>query len=345
MNSFERIGAAIMGEKADRKAFTATLSQYGSKYCGASNQEYYQNPDVYLEGQKNISEKFETDVIFGPFALALIGKAFGAELKFYPDRPPLVKKPLIQSVDELLSFPLPDINTNPDLVYQCKCIKLLTSHFGTSVPVAAISLNPVDLPIMIYGLEKWLDIFLFDKKGFDKTMDYITPFFIEYTNTLLANGAACVIMPTVFANSSVVTRQQTIEIVNPLLVKAFSQIKGGLIMHHGGVPFLPYLDTYKDFPENVIGFALDFTDNYQEARNKVGKNRVILSGPEGPSLYTKSSEQIKNECLRILTEAEEDNKHILITCSSDILLQTPEETIKAIGEAIIEFYTTTLKQK
>jgi len=338
MNSFERIVATIKDEETDKRAFTATLSHYGSKYCGATNQEYYQNPEIYSKGQIVISEIFEPDVLFGPFALALIGKAFGAELKFYPDRPPMFRKPLIQSVDDLLKFPYPDINSDPDLMYLRNCIKLLATHFHKTVPVAAVSLNPVDLPIMIFGMEKWLEIFLFEKEGFKKTMEYIVPFFVEFTNALIADGAACVIMPTVFANSNSVTRQQTVDIVNPVLKSAFSMINGALVVHHGGVPFLSYFDTYKDFPENVIGFAMDWTDNYSTARNIIGKDRVILFGIEGPSLYTKQKEQVKEKCLDILKTTKADKKHILFTCSSDVLCQTPEENIHAMREAVNEFY-------
>ncbi len=338
MNSFERIVAAIKGEETDKRAFTATLSHYGSKYCGTTNQEYYQNPKAYCKGQIAIYDKFAPDVLFGPFALSLIGKAFGSELKFYSDRPPMFRKPLIQSVDELLKTPYPDINSDPDLMYLRNCNRLLADHFGITVPVAAVSLNPVDLPIMIFGMEKWLDIFLFEKVAFEKTMEYIVPFFVDFTNALIADGVACVIMPTVFANSNSVTRQQTIDIVNPILNSAFSMVKGNLVMHHGGVPFLPYFDTYVDFPENVIGFALDYTDNYLEARKIIGKDRVILFGIEGPSLYMKQKEQVKESCLEILKTTKTDKRHILFSCSSDVLSQTPEENILAMKDAVNEFY-------
>lgn len=337
MNSFERIMATIKGEKTDKRAFTATLSQYGVKYCGATNQEYYKLPEVYTKGQIAVFDKFGTDVIFGPFALSLFGNAFGADLKYYPDRPPLFKAPGIKSVEELLDFPYPDLNSDPDLMFMRNCIKQLSAHFGNEVPVAAISLNPLDLPIMIYGMDKWLDILLFDKQAFNKTMEYIVPFFIDYTNALISDGAACVIMPTVFANSNSVSRQQTVDIVNPILRSAFSEINGGLVMHHGGVPFLPYLDTYRDFPPNVLGFALDWTDNYHEARKAIGNERLLFYGIEGPSMYIKQKHEIKDRCLAILKMTEEDQKFVLNTCSSDILTQTPEENILAIGEAVSEY--------
>jgi len=337
MNSFERIIATIKGEETDRKAFTATLSQYGSKYCAASNQEYYQDPEVYSKGQIAISEKFGTDVLFGPFALALIGKAFGAELKFYADRPPMFRKPFIQSVDELLNFPYPDIQSDPAILYLRDSIKILSSHFNQKVPVSAVSLNPVDMPIMIFGMDKWLEIFLLDRNGFYRTMEYIIPFFIDLTNALINDGAACVSMPTVFANSGLVTRKQTAEIVNPILKSAFSKINGGIIMHHGGVPFLPYFDTYKDFPDNVIGFGMDWTDDYREARNIIGENRVLLFGIDGPSLYLKGARDVVDNCRKILESTKSDNRHILFSCSSDILCNTPEENILAMKEAVCQF--------
>jgi uroporphyrinogen decarboxylase len=237
-----------------------------------------------------------------------------------------------------LNFPYPDIHSQPDLLYLRICIKQLSAHFNTKVPVAAITLNPVDMPIMIYGLDKWLEYFLFDKQAFSKTIDYIIPFFVEFTNALITDGAACVIMPTAFANSNTVTRDQTINIVNPILKSAFLQIKGGLVMHHGGVPFLPYLDTYSDFPENVLGFGMDWTDDYIEARRKIGFERLIFHGIDGPSLYLKDKKTIRETCSNILEMTQMDKKHVLYTCSSDILSQTPDENILTMGDAVKEFY-------
>jgi uroporphyrinogen decarboxylase len=245
---------------------------------------------------------------------------------------------MIQSVEELIKFNYPDIHSNPDLVYLRKCIKILSASFDKKVPVAAIALNPVDMPIMVFGMEKWLDIFLFDKVAFDRTMEYIVPFFVDFCNALITDGASCIIMPTVFANSNFVTRKQTTEIVNPILKSAFSAVNGGLVMHHGGLPFLPFLDTYLDFPENVIGFALDWTDSYSEAYKLVKNQRLIFHGIDGPTLYLKHKNEIKNQCIDILKMTKEDHKHILFTCGSDILCQTPEENIYAIKEAVDEFY-------
>lgn len=334
MNGTERIMAALSGQRADRKAYTAVLSQYGSRFTSASLQEFYQDPEIYSSGQLAVYDKFEPDVIFGPFALALIAKAFGAELKFYPDRPPILRRPMVASVDDLLKFPVPDVDNQPEILYLRQCIQLLTKQLGGKVPVAAISLNPVDLPIMIYGMDTWVEYFLLDKQAFYKTLNYVIPFFTSLSNALIADGAACVIMPTVFANAGFVSLKQTKDIVNPILKEAFSGVNGALVMHHGGLPMLAYLDTFSDLPQNVIGFGIDAKDDYLTARKIVGEGKLLFSGIDGPSLYTKTREEVLQSLAQVQSETRDDPRHVLYTCGSDILNSTPEENIFAMKEFV-----------
>ncbi len=203
MNSMERIMATLQGKPVDRRAVSLTLSLYGARLTSCDLQTYYTNPARYARGQSAVRELFKPDIIFAPFALPLLGAAFGGEVRFFENQAPNLVKPAISSASEIDQLVVPDIDTDPHLTYFRECIRLLAAECGTEIPVVAIALSPVDLPSMIMGIEPWLETLLFDEEGFNRMLDITTPHFVKWVNALLADGATCVALPAAFTNSNI----------------------------------------------------------------------------------------------------------------------------------------------
>ena len=340
MKSSERVMAAIQGKPTDRNAVALTLSLYGAKLIGAPLKEYYNNPKLYAEGQLAVRETFEPDILLAPFALSLLGAAFGGRIKYFDNHPPNISEPALSEPEELLSARIPNIDTDPILRYIRESLREMVSNANEDYPVSAIALSPIDLPIMLMGIEKWLDTVLFKQDLTKRILEISIDFFLNWTNVLFEDGATCVILPAPFANLRIVTKKFLTQTAIPTLIESFSKCQGPLIMHHCGTSYIETLEYIKELP-NVIGYCVGKEDNLEKSREIIGKDTLLLGNIDGPSLYKLSAESIFKRTCKILDDRKGDQHFILATSAADVDLDTPEENIHAIMQAVKEHYTET----
>jgi uroporphyrinogen decarboxylase len=332
MNSMERVLATLGGKPLDRRAVAPILSRYGARLTDCPLDQYYTDPAAYARGQSAVLETFQPDVLFSPFNFPAIGLAFGSELHLFADQEPNVRRPAIQSVEEWDKFVLPDPDTNPHLLFFREAISRMASETRGRVPVAAVLPPPIDLPILMMGLETWLETVLFDVDRAQQIVERMTPFFVHLANGLFEDGAALLALPCAFTSPAIVTRKIAATFGRPALKMALAQVKGPVILHHIGAPILAHLDVMTGLP-STVAFALDHLDNLAQARRLVGPEAVLLGGPCGPNLGRMTTAQVEKECRVILEDRQADAHFILFTSGADIPLDTLPENIHAIRKA------------
>lgn len=335
MISRERIFAVMAGKEVDRRPFTAFLALYGARLTGCPLKEYYGNEAAYSEGQAAVFEEFHPDILFSPMAIAIEGEIYGSEVRYFENQAPNLLKPAVLTVKDLENLTQPDVDSHPRLLFIRRSVQRIVSSFGREVAVAAIILSPVDSPVMILGLERWLDTVLFDREGTKRVLDVTIPFFIRWANSLFADGADMLILPSALLNPTIVTREIVERTVLPVLKRAFSMVQVPIVIHHTGARFCSFLDLYADLP-NVAGVVLDHRDDFITARGKVGDKMVLIGGIDGPSLRRSSPKAITDHCKSILEKLRTDRRYILATSAADVAYDTPKECIHAVKRATEE---------
>lgn len=335
MNCYERIHGTLQGLPLDQRAFIPVLSLYGARLTDCPLEQYYSDPVAYTAGQIAVNEEFKPDVLFGPFAFALIGAAFGSEIKKSRFQPPNISKPAVSTLEEWDKRVLPDPDSNPHLLYFRESIRLMAKEFAGNVPVAACLPAPIDIPALVFGMEGWMDLLLFDTKGAERVLEKVNHFFITIANTLFKEGAMIAFLPCGYASPAVLMREPVERILRPALDKALSKIKGPAVLHHCGATFLAHLDILSGLPA-AVGFALSYEEDLSKARQVLGAGPVLLSGPHGPSLEEMEKDQIYDICESILLgrDKEKDPHFILVTLGADVPYNTPPENLHAMREAV-----------
>jgi uroporphyrinogen decarboxylase len=336
MNSLERVLAAMQGKPADRRPVSLTLSLVGAALTHCPLQTYYTDAAAYARGQSAVRHTFQPDILFGPFSLPLEGKAFGSEIRFFDHYVPNLLRPAVPSVKELAKLIPPDPDSHPVAVYFREAVRQMVKEHGRDVPVAAITLNPVDLPAMILGVEEWLETLLFDPDNTRRMLDITVPYFVSRVNALFKEGAAVVIVSTGFCNAAVVTRQMAETFALPSLKEAFAAVDGPLAVHSTGTELVPFIDLFEGLP-NVAAFVIDGRDRFEMARQKCGNRATIIGNIDGPGLRDGKPEEIREACRDILTASRNDPHFILGTSGPDVPFDTPAENIHAVREAAVSF--------
>lgn len=335
MNSTERIMATLAGKPVDRRAFVPVLSLYGARLTNCPLDRFYTDPAAYVAGQLAVRKEFAPDMLFGPFAFALIGAAFGSEIKSSASQAPNIRKPAITSLAAWDRLVLPDPDTNPHLLYFREAIRLLVAELQGSVPVAACLPAPIDIPALVMGMEGWLELVLFDKEGARRVLEKVNRFFVLLANCLFAEGAMVAFLPCGYASPTVLMREPVESLMRPALEQALGQLNGPAVLHHAGAALLGHLDILAGLPA-AIGFALKFEESLAGARQLIGPDPVLLSGPHGPSLAEMDVAQVENVCRTILEERDraKDRRFILVTLGADVPLSTPPENLHAMRKAL-----------
>lgn len=336
MNGRERVFATLTGAPVDRRAFSPVMSLYGAKLTGCPLGQHYSDAALYARGQAAVMETFHPDILFAPFALVLEGEAFGSQAGFFDHQPPNLLAPAAASAEDVSRLPTPDVDSHPRLLYVREALRRVVAAHGGDVAVAAVVLSPIDLPLMIMGMENWLHTVLCDKDGARRVLDVTRSFFCRWAGALLADGADFLALPAAFLNPAVVTRQMVETFGLPALRDAFADVKGDIVLHHGGAPWLAFMDLYVGLPR-VVGYVVDHRDSLSEARHKVGGDAALLGGLDGPNIGKESPEALEARCLALLADRHDDARYILTNSGPDIALDTPQDNIHAIRRAIATF--------
>lgn len=336
MNGRQRVFGAMRGEKTDRRPFTALLSLYGAGLTRCPLEKYYTDASAYACGQAAVGETFGPDILFAPFALAVLGEAFGSKVRYFDNQPPNMIRPAILSSENIPDLVVPDVGDHPRLTYIRESLRALKKAHGGHAAVVASLLSPVDLPLMIMGIDGWMETVLFDGDGIKRMLDITVPFFLAYAEALVEDGADLLLLPSSFLTPTIATRQIVEKFTLPVLHDVFSRVRAPILVHHAGSPFLNFLELFAGLP-NVAGFVLDHRDDMSAARCKSGSKAMLMGSLDGPNLGKSSPAEIEARCRELLEAQKDDPCFILGTCGPDVALDAPAQNIHAMRRAVEGF--------
>ncbi len=332
MNSRERFFNVLEGKPVDRRPFGSLTSLYGAKLTGCPLFKFYNDAGEFARGQDAVRQTVNPDFLVSPFLFAGYGEAFGSKLQYLENYVPNILKPAISSAKDISRLTVPDTETHPRMLYYRDAVRKIKASHGKDAVIVGIVLSPIDLPIVIMGLDAWLLTVLSDEDGTKRMLDITVPFFVRFCNALYQDGADVLAMPMAFLTHDVTTRHLAADFAVPVLRSALSQINGPMVCHHTGSSFFNYLDLLYDLP-NVKGLTMYEKDDILTARKRSKPDTVLFAGLDGPTLYTLTADTVKSKCLEMLAVMKDDPYYIPFATGTDVDIRTPVENLVAIREA------------
>lgn len=329
MNAMERIGAVMSGVQPDRRAFTLTLSLYGAKLTSQDSGLYFSDPALYAAGQRAVVDLCEPDVLFGPFALSLEAKAFGATTAQLPDAPPFVSRPALRSRNDIADLNRPEVEHDRYLRFLVESVQAVVADQGGKRPVAAPITAPSDLPILLMGMENWLQVLLFEPELAASWTKLALDHFLAMAAAYFKAGASFLVSPVMMVNPTLVDASLAKRLIVPLLKEAFSHLDGPIVFHHGGNRIARCVGNLKDLP-NLAGFVVDEGDSLAAVRRSLGPDMLLLGNLSGPHCSRRGADDVQRRVRNILANREGDPKFILATSGADIPYDTDPKILEGI---------------
>ena len=94
--SLQRVLTTLGHQEPDRVPFFLLLTMHGAKELGIGIREYFSRPESVAEGQLRLRAKYRHDCLYGCFFAALEADAWGGEVHYRDNGPPVSGEPPIR---------------------------------------------------------------------------------------------------------------------------------------------------------------------------------------------------------------------------------------------------------
>jgi len=230
----------------------------------------------------------------------------------------------------------PDPERDPHLRFLVDSVQAVVQDQHGTRPVAVPITAPSDLPVLLLGMDQWLETILFKPELAMQWGHLVTEHFEALSAAYFKAGASFLVSPVMMSNPTIMHPELAERTILPILGEAFKRSPGPIVFHHGGNPLSKSLNRIKDLP-NVAGFVVDERDALTVSRRTLGTAPLLLGNLSGPHFSRRSPADIAERTTRILRDREADPNFILASSNADIPYDTDPDCIVAVRRVVEEF--------
>ncbi len=299
----DRLRAAASGELADRIPVFCNLLDQGALELGMPLREYYSSGEHVAEAQLRMRERWGYDCLWSLFYVAREAEILGCRrLVYAEDGPPNVGELVIRDNADIGGFEVPnDIRDHPLLQEALECARLLKRESGGRYPVCAYLTSSLTLPVLLMGMEKWLELLMTGPAELrDELLVKCSEFYRQEAAAYREAGADVLLYSDPFGSLDIVPRSVFEELAIPWMKRDLEPGGAdGVVYYCGGARLNAVID--RVLAETGIGtYYLSPFDDIEEAKRVVAGRAVVAGVVNDIRLVDWSRDQIVAEVDRIL---------------------------------------------
>jgi len=302
MNSMERVVATIMRQGADRTPVYPILSGVTRKLVNASYEEWSTNADICVEGFMKSVKEFDLDTVVTLIDLSIECDAWGQKLIFnendaaHPDYSNLV----INSIEDYAKIKKVDYRTSERMMMHIDVCKQLVERANGEFPVVAFVFGPLGVLSMLRNQQDmYLDIYD-DPDAVKTAATEINETLKEYVHALIDTGVSAVMLDTLFASGSIMSKDMWKEMEGDL-AKELADIcheRGCLVMIHNCGEKIYFDAQIESMNPCAISFlhVPDDCQDFAECKEKYGDKVTLIGCVPPPMVATSTDEEWVDMC-------------------------------------------------
>ncbi len=157
MNGFQRVSAAIRGERPDRVPVMLHNFMHAAREAGVSMGRYRRDPRAAAEAHIRSVEKYGHDGIVLDLDTATLAGAIGVPVDLPEDLPGRCREGMIRSLQEVRDLPPPDVGRYFAVQTWLEAASILQRHFGSEIYVRGnCDQCPFSLAALVRGPAEWM---------------------------------------------------------------------------------------------------------------------------------------------------------------------------------------------
>lgn len=331
MTPLQRVLTTLGHKEPDRVPVFLLLTMHGAKELGMSLPEYYGNPSNMVEAQMRMAARFDSDCLYAFWCAAAEAQAFGSRAIYYEDGPPNVGDPIARRAADLLSLPLPDPRRVSPLKETLEAIQRLAERNQGYRPIVGVIMAPFSLPILLLGLEGWINALYAEPDNARRLVEYISGFCVNWANAQAAAGAHAIAFFDPMASATMVTTDQFSGFDHEAARRTIAQIKAPCVLHFASARAGAVLDRVSDL--GTVGVALGALDDLKAVKARLRGRMGILGTLNGIQMVRWTAAEAERAIKECIAAAAPGGGFILSDQHGEIPIYVPDDTLHAIVQA------------
>ncbi len=338
MTPLEILQAAVNGTPAPRIPVFCNLIDQGAKELGMSSENFFSRGEHIAEAQLKMLQRYGHDNVFTLHYVGKEAELLGCDkILFAEDGAPNVADFVIKNLDDIEKLEVPEnITTHPAWASNARCLEILSAEVGNTHPVCAYVTASTTLPVLLMGMDKWMELLLtgpFDLR--DELLRKCSDFCRQQIAALRAGGANVLIYSTPFGSPSLIGKKMIEEWCMPWMKRDLEPGGvDGVVYYCGMAAFNGVIDMV--FDELGIGaYYISPLAALAEAKAIIGDRGLTCGVIDDISMIDWNEEQTRGKVRRII-ETGKQGGHFLFG-TGVMPLAIPERNIHAMLEAAFEY--------
>lgn len=229
---YERMAAALNGEKTDRVPVNYYPRWAALEYIGVTFKQAWEDPDLYVKAQILAQERFQYDCVIDYDMMGPVEEAIGAKLKYPENDVPQIAEPLIKTKEDMKNVkwkldPRKDGNM-PKVLYVVERLKeeLIKRGRGTQqVPIWTWGSCPSRTVACLTGFKEWFLIVARDPDWAVELMEAALDGWLQLVVAACEAGADAVWVNDPVSSRDCISRNHYEKLTQPYQRKFIEAIK------------------------------------------------------------------------------------------------------------------------
>ena len=339
MTPKERMTAFAKGEPMDRLPCVLNAGVTMSSIIGATCKQYVFDPDVMVETETAMFNRYRHDSVGISITLRGMAEAMGSVMNYPEDNISLLEKPVVEKPEDVDNLTIVDAHKDGKLPLVLDALQRLRDRIGKEGNVGAGMAGPFSVAASVVGTENLLRWMVKKPEVLHKVMDMVTLCNEQYIKAVGELGFKGVSFSDPVSSTSLLKVKQFKEFSLPYLTRNIAHVK----QYCGSKPMVHICGTskalWRDCVEAGIGtFSLDNIEDLAEAKEIMGKDVVITGNvpPVDVMLYG-DREMIRKSVRECIRKAWNSPKGYILSTGCQIPKGTSLENLEYFMEAGREY--------
>ncbi len=340
MNGYERIQAAMKGEKPDKIPVMLHNFMMASKEAGVSMAQFRDNPKIMAEVFIKSVEKYDFDGILVDLDTVTLAGAVGVPVDFPVNDPARSHKGNLLSLEDVRNLKKINIENYRYVQNWLEATRRIKAHFKSEIYVRGnCDQAPFSLASMMRGSQEWmLDLILGEPELVTELLEFCTEITCQFISLMAQTGCDMVSNGDSPAGPEMVSPEMYEVFALPWEKKVVDQA------HQFNLPYTlhicgntePILDLMLKSGTDAV--ELDYKTDVQRAFNATHE-KVCFIGNIDPSgvIAMGSRELVEQKTLELLHVFSKTNRFIL-NAGCAIPSNTPEENLRSLIRVAREYW-------